>query len=126
MARHPSGRLPVDRALDRPATQQRGADLHNDAHHTLAIAPMREADRAARDAKALRYMQIHAPDLIDVLGLGYQPPQASEGRPAVPKDFDCPTCPATRGRQCITGDGRDMRFHVARQRLAAPKETAGE
>jgi hypothetical protein len=61
-----------------------------------------------------------AAEVLFALGLA-EPRGGSEEHPAVPKDFDCPTCPALKGAKCITGDGRAMRFHAGRIRLAETK-----
>lgn len=64
-------------------------------------------------------------DVFFALGLA-DPPGTSEEHPAVPKDFDCPTCDAPKGTGCLSGDGRYMRFHVARIRLAENANTDKE
>lgn len=58
-----------------------------------------------------------AAEVLFALGLA-EPKGGTEEHPAVPKDFDCPTCDSPKGTGCLSGDGRYMRFHVARIRLA--------
>lgn len=124
-SRRPSGRLPVDRALDRPET---GAPNPGNGISTegLYVPP---ADPATQ-FKAVRAVEKHRQvtgqaylDMAEVLfALGLlEPKGGTEANPAVPKDFDCPTCDAVKGQGCLSGDGRYMRFHVGRIRLAETK-----
>lgn len=113
MSKKPSGRSSADRVPDRPEARARGNDLHNDAHHTLALGAMSADLRAKRDAKALRYMEIHAPDLIEVLGLGRPAPKAMKTI-----DVACPSCEQPAGSRCKSKEGNPMSFHQSRIRIS--------
>jgi hypothetical protein len=64
------------------------------------------------------YLELGAiAEVFFALGLA-EPKGGTEEHPAVPKDFECPTCDAPVGTGCLSGDGRYMRFHVGRIRLA--------
>lgn len=111
--RKPSGRLPVDRAKDRPEKPQH-EDFHQGAQHVLAPMDLTADTRAA----ALRYMQRKAPDLIEALGL------EGAGREArQPMDVACPTCRQPAGTRCKSAEGKDKGFHRPRVRITAEKES---
>ena len=130
MARHLSGRLPVDRARDRKPSPDPQNGISTEGLYVPPVDPVTQfkAVRAIekhRQVTGQRYLDMA--DVLFALGL-IEPKGGTEAHPAVPKDFDCPTCDAPRGRGCLSGDGRDMRFHVARIRLAdnANTERAAE
>jgi hypothetical protein len=121
MARRPSGRLPADRASARPEsapTLQKG--LSTEGLYVPPPTPEQQFD-AVRAVEFQRQQGAvdfaGAAEILFALGLA-SPGGTTEANPAVPKDFDCPTCDAPKGTGCLSGDGRYMRFHIARIRLA--------
>ena len=121
MARKPSDRLPVDRASahpEKPPTVQNG--LSTEGLYVSPVDPATQLD-AVRAIEFQRQQGVidfaGAAEVLFALGLA-QPAGTSEVHPAVPKDFDCPTCEAPKGAGCLSGDGRYMRFHIGRIRLA--------
>lgn len=127
MARRPSGRLPADRASEWPES---APNPHNGlSTEGLYVPP--PSEQTTWDARqALTFVHQHPErfgptyaglgpiaDVFFALGLA-EPSGGSDEHPAVPKDFDCPSCPALKGSGCLSGDGRYMRFHVGRIRLA--------
>lgn len=134
MPRKPSGRLPADRTPER----SEGPNVHSGlSTEGLYVPPMSE-DLIWDMRMVATFVHLHPErfgptyaelgpiaDVFFALGLA-DPPGTSEEHPAVPKDFACPTCDVPKGRNCTTGDGREMRFHVARIRLAANAITEKE
>ena len=129
MKRHPSGRLPADRTADRKASPNPHNGISTEGLYVPPPSPEMQFD-AVRAIEFQRQQGVidfaGAAEVLFALGLA-DPKGGTEEHPSVPKDFDCPTCDAVKGVGCLSGDGRYMRFHVARIRLAAAaKETAGE
>ena len=84
----------------------------------LVLAQMTDAERAERDALAVRgLIRRGAADLVDVLGLG-----ARTVRPAVvsPSSVPCPQCTSRIGQPCIAAkSGQPWNgYHRGRQRRA--------
>jgi hypothetical protein len=120
MARKPSGRFPADRASDRPESPNPQNGISTEGLYVPPPSPEQQFDavRAVefqRQRGALDFAG--AAEILFALGLAV-PGGTTEAHPSVPKDFDCPTCDAAKGQGCLSGDGRYMRFHAARIRLA--------
>lgn len=118
MGRHvyTSGMSAVDKAARAPAKSARAVDpvkaaLDDSRPHLVPLGLTAE-DRAA----ALAYMEEHAPDLVEVLGLVDASPRvAGESQLSVP----CPTCHAAAEQHCravSTGNVFPSKRHSARVR----------
>lgn len=104
-------RLPLDYVEQRkPRVANPSADLHQD---TLIWTPPSAEEVAA----AHRYIEAHAPDLLDVLGLG-EPVQRVR-----PLDVACPSCGAAARRRCVSPQGNDVGHpHAARRKATGRTE----
>lgn len=113
-------KYPVDFTRDRTQSPNVQNGISTEGLYVPPLDPAKQLDAVRaiefqRQQGAIDFAG--AAEILFALGLA-EPKGVSEAHPSVPKDFDCPTCEAPKGRGCSTGDGREMRFHVARIRLA--------
>lgn len=100
----------IDRAGHRDTAPH--SDFHTDADHLLSRQPISDETRAA----AFRVVQMWAPDLLHMLGLGGPQP----GEPLAPIDVVCPGCGSAATNRCTNAAGRDKeKFCTSRIRFAA-------
>ena len=122
MPRKPSGRLRASHGRDRDETPSPNPvnGLSTEGLYVPPPSPEQQFD-AVRAVEFQRQQGAidfaGAAEILFALGLA-QPGGTTEEHPAVPKDFECPTCDAPVGTGCLSGDGRYMRFHIGRIRLA--------